>query len=94
MSDFAISETYSSATTPKWAGDQNNWRWWMIGSLGEPNLKLYRIILKWIFKKLSEDAVLIEVACEYGHNLSGSLKSRKFFDQLSICYSLKKDSAA
>ena len=66
----------------------------MVGVFGEPSLKLCRIILKWIFKKLSEDAVLIELACENGHNHSGFLKGRKFVDQLSICYSLKKDSAA
>jgi hypothetical protein len=31
MSDFVISENYSSVRIPKLAGDENNWRCWLVG---------------------------------------------------------------
>jgi hypothetical protein len=32
MSDFVISEIYSSARRLRWAGDENTWRSWMVGT--------------------------------------------------------------
>jgi hypothetical protein len=31
LSYFVVYETYSSARMPRWAGDENYWRCWMVG---------------------------------------------------------------